>query len=94
MMTVALDFWATEIIPVARLLVPDVTVDAAFQSVERPGARSAQRGVVCSTVADRFSADPPEAVVTSPSASRGAWLVCRRHIDLLRVSSAICRTSC
>jgi hypothetical protein len=32
--------------------------------------------------------------VTCPTAIRGPWLVCRRHIDQMRVSSAICRTFC
>jgi hypothetical protein len=32
--------------------------------------------------------------MTRPTDSRGMWLVSRRHIDLLRVSSAICRASC
>jgi hypothetical protein len=32
--------------------------------------------------------------VTCPTASCGTRLVCRRHIDLLRVSSAICRAFC
>ena len=36
----------------------------------------------------------PEAEMTRPTDSRGMWLVSRRHIDLLRVSSAICRVSC
>jgi hypothetical protein len=35
-----------------------------------------------------------EAQVTGPTISRGTRLVRRRHIDLQRVSSAICRTFC
>jgi hypothetical protein len=60
-------------------------------AVQRSAARSAsiQRPRRGST-----ATEPPEAVVSSPTASRGLWLVCRRHIDLLRVSSAICRASC
>ncbi|MGH3302719.1 MAG: putative leader peptide [Streptosporangiaceae bacterium] len=37
---------------------------------------------------------PAEAHVTGPTIRRGTRLVSRRHIDLLRVSSAICRTFC
>jgi hypothetical protein len=44
---------------------------------------------------DREHSDyAPEAQVTGPTISRGTRLVSRRHIDLLRVSSAICRTFC
>jgi hypothetical protein len=44
---------------------------------------------------DREHSDyAPEAQVTRSTISRGTRLVSRRHIDLLRVSSAICRTFC
>ncbi|MGH3397256.1 MAG: putative leader peptide [Streptosporangiaceae bacterium] len=32
--------------------------------------------------------------MTRPAHSPGEWLVSRRHVDLLRVSSAMCRSFC
>jgi hypothetical protein len=64
--------------PVARQPVGDVTV----LEMRRPFAASRQR--------DRSTGG----LVNSPTAHRGPWLVCRRHIDQMRVSSAICRAFC
>lgn len=47
-----------------------------------------------STPTESAATKPAEAHVTRPTISRGTRLVSRRHIDLLRVSSAICRIFC
>ncbi|HXW45332.1 MAG TPA: hypothetical protein VEL03_11130 [Streptosporangiaceae bacterium] len=49
-----------------------------------------QRAVAAARKRDRSAGG----TVNRPTARRGPWLVCRRHIDQMRVSSAICRTFC